>query len=91
MVHLAMFDVAARFDDLEPAQFAQRLRGACDGPVDRVVDALLGRSNDLNDAVDVVVHIRLPEKYDCRWASRADTTIPENGGSATTILFKAGE
>src|SRR4029077_1288698 len=68
MRNLAVLDMAAGLDDLEPAQVAQGLRRAGDGALDRVVDALVRRTDDLNDAVDMIVHGVLPEKP--RWETR---------------------
>src|ERR1700712_5699393 len=53
---LAVLHVSADLGDLEPPDLAHRLRGALDGPLDRVVHALLGRPDDLGLPVDVVRH-----------------------------------
>jgi hypothetical protein len=51
-----VLDPAARVGDLEPVQVVQGFRGAGDGALDRVVDALGGGADDLADGVDVVCH-----------------------------------
>src|SRR5271170_5960741 len=58
-MHLAILDVAAGLDHLEPAQLAQGLRCPGNRPLDRVVDAFLGRADDLNDTIDVIFHVCL--------------------------------
>ena len=60
MRHLAVFDVAARLHHLEPAYLPERARGAADGVLDRVLDALLRGTGDLDDAVDVIGYPILP-------------------------------
>src|SRR5947208_12521943 len=54
MLDTAGDHMAARAHDLEPTQVAQRLVRAGDGGADRVLDALLRRSDDLDDPVNVV-------------------------------------
>ena len=39
--NLAVFDVAARLHHLEPTDLPERARGAADGVLDRVFDAVL--------------------------------------------------
>jgi hypothetical protein len=58
--HLAVFDVAARLHHLEPADLPERARGAADGVLDRVLDAYLRGTDDLDDAVDVIGDLILP-------------------------------
>jgi hypothetical protein len=41
MRHLAVFDMAACLQHLEPADLPERTRGAADGILDRVFDAAL--------------------------------------------------
>ena len=41
MRHLAVFDMAACLQHLEPADLPERARGAADGILDRVFDAVL--------------------------------------------------
>src|SRR3712207_6500678 len=52
----AVLDVAASLDDLEPAYVADRGGGAGDRLLDRVLDAGLGATDDLDDLVDFVAH-----------------------------------
>jgi hypothetical protein len=52
----AVFDMAARLHHLEPAELAQRARGATNGVLDRILDALLGGTSDLDDPVNVIGH-----------------------------------
>jgi hypothetical protein len=40
MRDLAVFDMAARLHHLEPANLAQRARGAADGVLDRILNTL---------------------------------------------------
>jgi len=54
--HPAVFDMAARLHHLEPADLAQRARGATDSVLDRILDALLGGTSDLDDPVNVIGH-----------------------------------
>jgi hypothetical protein len=56
MRHPAIFDMAARLNHLEPADLPQRARGATDGVVDRIFDAFLRRTGDLDDPVNVIGH-----------------------------------
>src|SRR5665213_4151216 len=64
MMNLAALDMAASLDHFKPPQFADRFRGARNRHLDRIVDALFGRADDLNDAVDVFVHGCLPREPD---------------------------
>ena len=56
MRDLAVFDMAARLHHLKPANLAQRARGAADAVLNRVLDAFLRGTGDLNDAVNVIGH-----------------------------------
>ena len=47
MRHLAVLDVAARLQHFEPADLPERARGAADGILDRVFDAVLGGTGNL--------------------------------------------
>src|SRR5579872_3852357 len=60
MVDFAILDVPAGLDDFEPAQLAQRFRGARNRGIDRIVEALFRRTDNLYDTVDVFVHACLP-------------------------------
>src|SRR6185437_5739122 len=53
---LALLDMAARLDHLEPPEVLQRLRGTRDGVLDRILDARLGGARKLDDSVDLVLH-----------------------------------
>ena len=62
MLDLALVEMAAGLDHLEPAQLTQGFRSAADGDLDRVVDALGRGAGDFDDPVDVIVgHAILPE------------------------------
>ena len=50
MRHLAVFDMAACLQHLEPTDLPECARGAADGVLDRVLDALLGGACNLDDA-----------------------------------------
>src|SRR5579859_2042279 len=87
MLHLVVVDVAARLGDFEPTQPAQRLRRAGNRHMDRVVDALFRRTDDLNNAVDMVVHRRLPavvgHQSQGRWANTiGERSAPDNDPAA---------
>jgi hypothetical protein len=56
MRHPAIFDMAARLNPLEPADLPQRARGATNGVLDRISDAFLRRTGDLDDSVNVIGH-----------------------------------
>src|SRR5216683_4330131 len=56
VAHLALLDMAARLDDLEPSQMLYRLRGPCDGALNRILDAGLGGADEFDDLVDMVLH-----------------------------------
>src|SRR5262245_55461623 len=55
-VDLAVLDLPAGLHHLEPAQVAHRLAGARDGIADRVLDSRLGRTDEVDDLVDMIVH-----------------------------------
>jgi hypothetical protein len=55
MRHLAVLDVAARFQHLEPADLPEGARGTADGILDRVFDAVLRGTGNLDDPVDIIV------------------------------------
>ena len=55
MRHPAFFNMAACLQHLEPADLPERARGAADGILDRVFDAVLRGTGDLDDPVDVIV------------------------------------
>jgi hypothetical protein len=48
----AVFNMAACFQHLEPADPPKRARGAADGILDRVFDAVLRGTGDLDDPID---------------------------------------
>src|SRR5580704_4484890 len=54
MRHRAVFDMAARLHYLEPADLTERARSAADGVLDRVLDALLRGTGDLDNPVNVI-------------------------------------
>ena len=56
MRHRAVFDMAARLHYLEPADLTQRARSAADSVLDRVLDALLRGTGDLDNPVNVIGH-----------------------------------
>src|SRR5205823_4806182 len=56
VTHLAAVDLATGLDDLEPSQVSQGFRGAADGGLDRILDAVLRGTGDLDHSVDVVFH-----------------------------------
>src|SRR5262249_62229523 len=56
MLDFAVRDVPAGAVNLEPAQIADRRIGAGDGALDRIVDALLRRADDFDDAINMIVH-----------------------------------
>jgi hypothetical protein len=66
MRDLAVFDMAARLHHLEPADLAQRARGAADGVMDRTLNTLPRRACDLDDSVDVIGHPLFPHDK-TRW------------------------
>jgi len=49
MRHLAVFDMAAGFHHLAPADLPERARRAGDGVLNRVLDALRSGPGDLDD------------------------------------------
>src|SRR5580704_2728067 len=51
-----VLDAAPHPGDLEPVQVVQGPRGAADGALDRVVDALGGGADNLTDRIHVVCH-----------------------------------
>jgi hypothetical protein len=55
MRHLAVLDVAARLQHFEPADLPERARGAADGILDRVFDAVLRGTGNLDDPVYMIV------------------------------------
>jgi len=64
MRHLAVLDVAARFQHLEPADLPEGARGTADGILDRVFDAVLRGTGNLDDPVDMIAghrHLSLAE------------------------------
>ena len=58
---LTAVDVAAGFEDFEPADIVDRARRPGDRGLDRVLDAGGGGADELDDLVDVV-HARIPER-----------------------------
>jgi len=56
MAHLAVLDVPAGLDDLEPAQIPQGLVRPLDCGLNRILDALLRRADEFDDLVDMVIH-----------------------------------
>src|ERR1700745_630696 len=56
MRHRAVFDMAARLHYLEPADLTERARSAADSVLDRVLDALLRGTGDLDNPVNVIGH-----------------------------------
>src|SRR5579883_656516 len=56
--HLAVLDIAAHLNDLEPAEMAQRERGLGDGAVDRLAHAFVRRTDQFDDFIDVIRHVR---------------------------------
>ena len=56
MADLAVLDMAAGLDDLEPAKVAQGLVGALERGLDRVLDAGGRGSDELYHLVDVFRH-----------------------------------
>src|SRR5579872_504475 len=61
---LAVLDMAADVHHLEPADVPQGLGSLCDGPVYRLGDALLRRTDQLDDLVNVILHGPL---LACEW------------------------
>jgi len=57
MAHDPVFDMASGLHDLEPFHLANGLRCACYGILDSIVDALLGRSHEIQDLVDMILHL----------------------------------
>lgn len=47
MLNTAILDMSPRLDQFEPSQAMQRLAGAGDRGLDRVIDALRGGADDL--------------------------------------------
>jgi hypothetical protein len=64
MRHPAVFDMAACLQHLEPADLPECARGASNGILNRVFDAVLRGTGNLDDPVDVIVghrHLSLAE------------------------------
>src|SRR5262249_8590104 len=59
MANGAIDHMAPGFDNLEPVDAPDRLRGACDRIPDRVVDTNFRRTDQLNDLIDMVAHFRI--------------------------------
>ena len=85
MSHLAVFDVAARLQHLEPADLPERARGAADGILDRVFDAVLRGTGDLDDPVDVIVG---PSGWSYSPKRRRADFLPP--GRAKTAVYTTG-
>ena len=60
MRDLAVLDMAAGLEDLEPADLAQGARRPADGVLDRLLDALLRGAGDFDDPVHMVWHLLPP-------------------------------
>jgi hypothetical protein len=59
IIHLAIFDVTAGLDDLEPMQIVQRLRRLRDRALDSIFDADFRGARQLDLFIDVFAHTNL--------------------------------
>ena len=57
VMHLSLFDVAARFDHLEPAQVLDGFVRALNGLVHRVLDGRGGGAGEFDEFIDGVFHV----------------------------------
>ena len=59
VTYLPIHDVSAGFSQLEPVEIAQGPLRRRDCIVDRILDRLAGRSDDLRDGVNIIAHLSL--------------------------------
>src|ERR1039458_2225234 len=57
-MHLSLFDVAARFDHLKPAQVLDGFVGALNGPANGILNGSGGSASKLDEFIDWVFHTR---------------------------------
>jgi hypothetical protein len=60
VLDMVVDDLAADLGNLEPVEMAEGVAGSADGVLDGIVDALLGRPDDLGDAVRAIGHGSAP-------------------------------
>ena len=56
MLDLSIFDVAASFDNLEPAKITQAPRGFGERVLDRILDIIGGGAHKFDFLVDMIAH-----------------------------------
>src|ERR1700740_2793358 len=93
MAHDPVFDMASGLHDLEPFHLANGLRCACYGILDSIVDALLGRSHEVQDLVDMILHLSCDRHVEpsvaYRLASQPRRRSPTGFGSPPGPLLGA--
>ncbi len=56
MLYLAVLNAASRFKDLEPGEIVNRLAGAFEGEIHRLLDTVGGSTGEFNGFIDMFIH-----------------------------------
>src|SRR5215208_7021630 len=83
VLHLAVLDMAARFENFEPSQMPNGFVGTRNRRADCVFNAFFRRADKFDDFVDMLFH------DDCSLASRNFAAISASDKSSTPQMFRA--
>src|SRR5437588_5886203 len=63
---ISLFEITARFSDLEPAHVAHRLAGTRQRILDRIFDSIRRRANQLDLFVNMITHGSILRRSDAK-------------------------
>lgn len=90
VLDLAILDLAANAQDLEPVTVTQGLAGALDAVEDGLVDALRGGADDLGDAIGAVAHAAtLVPSWEARFAAYSESMARESHDDSAVRITTA--